>query len=145
MGYVLSVKLHRIKELRLYLAVGIGGMIGSCLRYLVSLLFQLGNVSEFPWATLTVNMSGAFLLTFLLFHPVIKSKLSPIVFTAMTTGLVGSYTTFSTITVETVMLWQVSYVTASVYIFLTFIGGLFCSYLGYKIACQITKERGIHS
>lgn len=124
-------------HVKVYFAVGIGGIIGSILRYLVSLLFYPISFVGFPWATLMVNITGAFLLTFMLFHPRIKTKLSPTVFTALTTGIVGSYTTFSTITVEVALLFKVSSFISISYLFLTIFGGLFCSYLGYKAALRL--------
>ncbi len=90
------------------------------------------NFSTFPWATLLVNLTGAFLLPFILFHPLIKMKLHPTITTALTTGLIGSYTTFSTITIEVVFLFQTSMLLTSIYLLVTICGGLFCSFLGYK-------------
>ncbi|MEI3611578.1 fluoride efflux transporter FluC [Pseudogracilibacillus sp. SO30301A] len=121
--------------MKAYLAVGIGGIIGSSLRYLISLLI---SVASFPWSTLIVNVTGAFLLTFILFHPSIKAKLSPIIFTAITTGIIGSYTTFSTITVEVVMLLNSNYVLSIIYLFATIFGGLFCSYLGFRFSYRLS-------
>ena len=44
------------------LIVGMGGFIGSALRYLVSRFFQLHMESLFPWGTFTVNILGSFLI-----------------------------------------------------------------------------------
>lgn len=140
MVYVRLVKLPKNRvSLRVYLAVGIGGIIGATLRYLVSILFGAGNGLHFPWATFTVNMSGAFILSFILFHPKITNKISPIYFTALTTGIIGSYTTFSAITMEVVTLWQNNLPLALSYLFLTVVGGLLCSFGGYKVAFKYQK------
>ena len=116
-----------------YLSVGIGGMTGAALRYLISLWLGSGT-SLFPWATFAVNMSGAFLLSFLLFLPVTQKKVSPIILPGITTGLLGAYTTFSTLTIEIVQLFDGHAWLASAYLLLSFFLGLVCSFAGYKFA-----------
>ncbi len=123
---------------KIYFAVGIGGVIGSSVRYLISLLLHSNSFIGFPWATLFVNVTGAFLLSFILFHPTIKTKLAPAIFTALTTGVIGSYTTFSTITVEVVMLFHTNSFSSIIYLLLTIFVGLLASYLGYKFAHRLT-------
>lgn len=124
--------MHERMNRKLYFMVGLGGMIGSTGRYGTSLLFD-ANIG-FPFATLTVNLIGCFFLSFLLNHPIIKRKLSPDVFTALGTGMIGSFTTFSTFAVETVTLWHTSPAPALIYVFLSVCGGLGFCYGGYKLA-----------
>lgn len=126
--------------LKTYLAVGLGGVIGSCLRYLISLTMVNEGLSNFPWTTLFVNLSGAFLLPFILLLPIIQSKVNKVVFLAVTTGIIGSYTTFSMITIELFMLFQESFFKSAIYLLLTFIGGLLCSLGGVKVAGLFSKE-----
>ena len=139
MDYVRLVKLLK-NHFQLYVAVGIGGMIGSVVRYVVSLLFRTDNFASFPWATFLVNISGAFFLTFLLFLPVIKTRLKEPLFIGLTTGVIGSYTTFSTIIVEVVAVWNESNFIAVLYILLTIFVGLLFSYAGYALARKLQKE-----
>lgn len=122
--------------MKVYLAVVIGGFFGSILRYGIGLLLPNIDYSGFPWATFAVNISGAFLLTYILFHPMIQSKLDQVVITGITTGLIGAYTTFSAITVEIIMLSKENFVLAIIYIFSTLLFGLFSSFLGYKYATR---------
>lgn len=124
--------------LQIYLAVGLGGMIGSVLRYIVSLLFHPEIGLHFPWSTLLVNLSGAFLLSFLLFQPTIKSKINSIIFIGLTTGVLGSFTTFSMIMIEIVSLWQNTPSIAIIYCLVTLIGGIICSLLGYLLAKKVS-------
>lgn len=112
------------------LAVGIGGIFGSIGRYSVSLLFA--GVSGFPYTTLTVNLIGCFFLSFLLINKQIKSKLKPEVFIAVGTGLIGSFTTFSTFAIETIELLETSFILAAFYVFISVIGGLILCYLGFR-------------
>ncbi|MBP1950151.1 fluoride efflux transporter CrcB [Virgibacillus litoralis] len=118
--------------MKIYLAVGIGGMVGASGRYGISILFWTNT--SFPYATLIANLLGCFLLSFLLHHDSIKRKLSPEVFAALGTGMIGSFTTFSTFAVETVELFDSSILLAGSYIVLSVIGGLLFCYLGFKMA-----------
>jgi len=127
--------------MRIYLAVGLGGVIGSLLRYLVSTMFWTDQAVAFPWATYVVNMSGAFLLTFIVFQPFIIDKLPPILFVGFTTGLIGSYTTFSMLILELITLWEDHLSLAIVYFLATLCGGLLASYAGYVVANSSSKGR----
>lgn len=89
------------------LLVGIGGFIGSVLRYLISgYVQQLTRSATFPFGTLAVNLIGCLFIGFL-------SQLADLrgVFTAETrllvfVGALGGFTTFSTFGNETFNLLQ---------------------------------------
>ncbi|MGP4105460.1 fluoride efflux transporter CrcB [Virgibacillus sp. L01] len=120
--------------MKIYIAVGIGGMVGASARYGISILFWTN--SGFPYATLIANLLGCFLLSFILHHDSIKRNLSPEVFVALGTGMIGAFTTFSTFAVETVELSDVSILLAASYIVLSILGGLLFCYLGFKLALK---------
>jgi len=122
------------QALKLYIAVGVGGMIGAVGRYGVSMLFVEDSYHSFPYATLTVNLIGCFLLSFLTNHAIIKRKLSPEVFTAVGTGIIGAFTTFSTFAVETIKLSDAQPFMAIAYVLLSILGGLVFCYGGYQLA-----------
>src|SRR5699024_12854506 len=86
-----------------FISVGIGGTLCASLRYFICIWVQ-DTCSLFPWATFTVNLTGAFLLSFLLFLPITKEKIPPFILTGVTAGLVGAYTTFSTFTLDMIEL-----------------------------------------
>src|SRR5690625_672199 len=117
---------------KVILAVGIGGIIGAISRYLIGELLLQSN--HFPLATIVVNLFGCFLLSFILFQPWIKQAVQPWLFTGITTGIIGSFTTFSTITIELFDLWQKNIGLMLGYFILTIFGGLLCCYLGYRLA-----------
>lgn len=125
----------------LYLGVGIGGMVGASARYILSILLENSSVSLFPWATLLVNLSGAFMLTFIGFSPYMKSKLSSVLLTSINTGMIGAFTTFSTIQLEAIQLLETNTFTGFFYIGITLLGGLFCSFLGIKAAPFFRKQK----
>src|SRR5699024_935224 len=119
-------------SMRLYFMIGIGGMIGAVARYTVSLTFV--EYESFPYATLFTNFTGCFFLTFLLNSHYVRQKLSMQTRTALTTGVIGSFTTFSTFALETVRIWDSQVFIAIIYILLSVFGGVIFCYVGYKVA-----------
>ncbi|KRG11940.1 fluoride efflux transporter CrcB [Lederbergia galactosidilytica] len=125
-----------------YIAVGIAGMVGASLRYLIGLSFQHLWFYDFPLATFLINMVGSFLLGwFTLLLPRLKF-LPPVMIPALGTGLIGSFTTFSTFSVETVELmiaakWGITLF----YILLSLWGGLLFSWLGYRFGSNKGRRR----
>ena len=117
-----------------YLAVGIGGMIGSLLRYGCNVL--LSNIlTPFPMGTLFVNLVGCFLLGWFTKAFMEKNILPTYISTGIGTGLIGSFTTFSTFSVEMVQLIQDGFlVYAFIYLFVSFFGGLLFAYFGYIVS-----------
>lgn len=114
----------------IYVFVGIGGMVGAVLRYGVSLLTVSFWSYPFPLATLVANWIGCLML------PVFVNKMKPgMLQKAVTTGVIGSFTTFSAFSVETVNLVQSGNgATAFLYIFLSITGGFLCVRLGLKVS-----------
>lgn len=123
-----------------FLLVGIAGAIGAMLRYIIGIIFFTNSI--FPYATLCINLIGSFLLTWLTYGLLRRSSLSPEIKTAMTTGFIGSFTTFSAVSVETVSLFQNGDLLLGVlYIFLSIVGGLFMSQLGFKWSKEVQRSR----
>lgn len=95
-----------INNLTLYAFVAIGGASGACLRYFISqiLLNWLGK--GFPFATLVVNISGSFIMGFL-YGLIEQGTLEVSVYrTLIGIGFLGAFTTFSTFSLDTVLLFQ---------------------------------------
>ena len=90
-----------------FLLVGVGGFLGSVLRYSFSGFVQgLSRSIDFPYGTLAVNLLGCLVIGFL-------SQLAESrgIFTAETRafvfiGVLGGFTTFSTFGNETINLWR---------------------------------------
>ena len=86
--------------------LGIGGSIGAALRYSISLLLLTNDTAGFPFATVAVNLAGCFLLGMLSSGFELKITANPDYLSALKTGLIGSFTTFSTFSVEVMQLLQ---------------------------------------
>jgi CrcB protein len=79
----------------------VGGAAGTGARYLVSgwALALLGPA--FPWGTLAVNVTGSFLLGGLMHLALTTRLLAPTLRLALTSGVLGGFTTYSTFNYET--------------------------------------------
>lgn len=85
--------------------VGIGGAVGSVLRYLVSGWVQnaSGSVS-FPYGTLAVNVIGCFVIGVLSYLADARGLLTPELRALFVFGVLGGFTTFSSFGNETMAL-----------------------------------------
>lgn len=89
------------------LLVGVGGFIGSVLRYLTGgLIYKFIDTPYVPYGTLAVNFIGCLLIGFLgglnENHDLMNPNISLLVFV----GILGGYTTFSTFGYESFLLLQ---------------------------------------
>jgi len=87
-----------------YLLVATGAAIGGMMRYFISNIVQKIIPFGFPLGTLTVNISGSFIIGFIMFYFDVNELISPEIRVMMTTGFCGALTTFSTFSFETVNL-----------------------------------------
>jgi CrcB protein len=85
--------------------VMVAAAVGAPLRYVVDQAVQHRWPGAFPAGTLTVNLSGSFLLG-LLTGLAAHHGLDPQAVTVLGTGLLGAYTTFSTFSYESVRLLE---------------------------------------
>ncbi|WP_111734806.1 fluoride efflux transporter CrcB [Roseovarius amoyensis] len=84
--------------------VAIGGAIGASARYLTSVATMRLLGPGFPWATLTVNVVGSFLMGVLVVTLAHSggTRLAPL----LMTGLLGGFTTFSAFSLDAMTLWE---------------------------------------
>jgi fluoride exporter len=89
------------------LLAGIGGFVGSALRYSLSGFVQgLGRGKHFPYGTLAVNLLGCLAIGFLSQLVEIRGSWSAETRTLVFVGVLGGFTTFSAFGNETVNLWR---------------------------------------
>ena len=85
--------------------VGLGGAAGSICRYLLGLL-PLKPVSGFPAITLCINIAGAFALGLIGALAGKYAKLNPQLLLFLRVGVCGGFTTFSTFSLESLVLLE---------------------------------------
>lgn len=89
------------------LAIGLGAIVGAVSRYGVVTFCQSQWGLDFPWGTFMVNVSGCYVMGFVVvffLNEVIR--IHPDLYVMTTTGFLGSYTTFSSYELDTFVLWQ---------------------------------------
>ena len=89
------------------LLVGVGGFIGAILRYVMSGYVQsLTHSVAFPYGTLVVNITGCFLIGILAYLVETQAGMTPEMRLLLMVGILGSFTTYSTFSAETINLLQ---------------------------------------
>ena len=121
--------------MRIIIAIGCGGALGSILRFLVANWTQkLLNVSTFPVGTLTVNIIGSFTLGLIAGLSENVGVFSPTVRAFLMIGLLGGFTTFSTFAYETTALTRdAQFLYALLNIMLQVTTGFLAALAGYEI------------
>ncbi|GGN66079.1 MULTISPECIES: fluoride efflux transporter CrcB [Oceanobacillus] len=123
----------------IYIYIGLVGALGAMLRYSIGILIMTEHV--FPYATLLVNLIGSFLLAWLTYGLFKRIHLDEKLKTAITTGFVGSFTTFSAVSVETVELFQnQSMLLGCVYVFVSLVGGLGMCEVGFRVSRGVGEK-----
>jgi fluoride exporter len=87
-----------------YVAIAIGGVLGCWARFAQTNLVQAVYGRDFPFATISINVIGSFLMGFLFIETLERLTLPPALRTGILTGVLGGYTTFSTFEMETLLL-----------------------------------------
>ncbi len=115
-----------------FLLVGLGGALGSMLRYAFYLAI---TVKQFPLATFAVNIIGSFII-----GAVLALSLKDDLFLNnwklfLATGICGGFTTFSAFSMENITLLQnEKYFIALVYIVSSIMLGIAAAWLGFMAA-----------
>jgi CrcB protein len=89
-----------------FLWICLGGAAGTGARYLLSGWLLRVAGPGFPWGTLAVNVIGSFLLGLLMQIALTTTLFSPTLRLALTTGVMGGFTTYSTFNYETLQYLQ---------------------------------------
>jgi fluoride exporter len=117
------------------LLVGLGGFVGSVLRYLVSKLNVTWQVLAIPMGTLTVNILGSLLIGLLVGLSAKSNLISNELRLLLMVGFCGGFTTFSSFTYENLILMQNGqFLTVILYTTLSILLGFLAVYLGYILA-----------
>ena len=116
---------------RSLILVGIGSCVGGITRYLTQLFVQKHYPSSFPFGTLSVNVTGCFLIGIIYALADRGNILSPAMRLLLATGFCGGFTTFSSFAYENIsLLRDDEFFYTSMYILLSVVIGLLAAYLG---------------
>jgi CrcB protein len=117
--------------------VAVGGVLGSLGRYSLDLALPWG--AGVPWATLIVNLVGAFAIGVLATSIV---EMRPWVRPFAITGVLGGFTTFSAFALQTgVLVDRGCIVSAVAYIALTLAGGLLAVSCGAALGARLRRTQ----
>ena len=107
--------------------IGIGGALGAIFRYGVNEIFEKQLLLSSIFGTLFINIAGCFLIG-LIAGLTLPDKNTTFYFFII--GFLGSFTTMSAFTYETIMIANTNLIQALSYIMLTVILTIFATYLG---------------
>jgi fluoride exporter len=114
-----------------FLLVGLGGALGSMLRYAAYLFI---TTKHLPAATFAVNIVGSFIIGWVLALSLKDGNFLNNWKLFLATGICGGFTTFSAFSAENVALLQNGkYLIALLYIMLSIVLGIAAAWLGYNI------------
>lgn len=112
-------------------AVATGGALGACARFATVTMVQWLSKSHFPFGTLFVNSAGSFLAGFLMIFIMDRVASDDFWRLFLVVGFLGAYTTFSSFSWETWMLFENGQSTAAFFnVLLNNVGALGLAFLG---------------
>lgn len=118
------------------LLAGIGGFIGSALRYLINLgVYRIFDYPVFPFGTLLVNVAGCLLIGFLSGLVDTRQVFTPEIRVFIFIGILGGFTTFSSFGYDTFELFRNGQMMlAGVNVLLQMFLSLSAVWLGYNLS-----------
>ena len=123
-----------------YLAVAVGGLIGTGLRLACDLAFPHGD-GDVPIATLLVNLVGAFVLGWLVGGLWTRPTMPTWIKAGLGSGVIGSFTTLSAVMASLIVLTGAGEAwLAALYLLVSVVGGLALAAAGLRIGSLIAHR-----
>lgn len=117
------------------LILGLGGFLGSNFRYWISDWTYRHFQGNLPYGTLIVNVLGSFLLGIIMCYVTESKDLMPLIKLFLGTGMIGAFTTFSSLSFETLeMLKKSDYRLAFLNTAMNIALGIAAVWMGYELA-----------
>ncbi len=132
--------INSVSNFALYAFVALGGACGASLRFYIYQLILNSLGKGFPFATLAVNISGSLLMGVL--YGLIEQEIIEVTIyrTLIGVGFLGALTTFSTFSLDTLLiLQQGEYFKAIMNIFLNVCVCIFAAGLGMFLVTIFNK------
>ena len=120
-------RVHQVQVLKFGLVAAFGAALGSLARLQLSYWIQTPTSASFPWSTFLVNVIGALAIGLVASAPSIMNNEVRRHF--VVTGVLGGFTTFSAIAVETLQLAETP-ILSIVYVVATFVVGVAATHIG---------------
>ncbi|MBN2452857.1 MAG: fluoride efflux transporter CrcB [Candidatus Omnitrophica bacterium] len=125
-----------------FFIIGLGGAIGSLLRYIMGGLDYRFSNDVFPISTLIVNVTGSLVIG-LLWGVIDRFAISPNARLFIFIGVLGGYTTFSAFSLETFSLmrdgeYRIAVINMALSVALS-IGAVFVGYIASKALMNLFK------
>lgn len=126
-------------------AIALGGAIGATARYGLGQAIPTAS-NGFPTATFVINIVGSLLLGFVIVISLERLPPTRYLRPFLATGVIGSFTTFSTFAVENVQLVHGGAILVpALYIPATLAGGIMASWAGIVAARLFTTPRHMNA
>ena len=129
---------------REYLWVGMGGAMGSVLRFWTSGICARWFGETFPWGTVLVNVSGSFVIgvLFSIAAPDGRWTIGPLARQFLMVGVCGGYTTFSSFSLQTLRLMQErQWMSAGLNVAASVAACLLAVWLGFVVGGILNRSR----
>ena len=121
-------------DVRLVLLVGLGGAIGSMLRYLSTEIIPSNHI---PYGTISVNLVGSMFLGIMFGAIAADVIINQNYILLFGTGVLGAFTTMSAFAMDTVTLSEDELSKTVIYITITIFGSIGFAWLGYKLGFSL--------
>jgi len=120
------------------LSIAAGGAVGAVLRFWVSNGVYLVLGRGFPYGTLAVNVIGSLLMGLLYVFLLERMTVGPELRGLLLIGLLGSFTTFSTFSIETLnLIEQADYFKAALNMLISVFACVCAAWIGLNVGRQI--------
>jgi fluoride exporter len=119
----------------IWLYIAVGSAAGGVSRYVIGSAMQQRFGVSFPVGTLLVNITGSLLLGLIMRLALGGTQISPETRIFLTTGFCGGYTTFSTFSYDTAVMFESGqYRRAMLYVTLSVVLSVIATFAGFALA-----------
>jgi CrcB protein len=116
------------------IAIAIGGAAGAVGRHFVNIGMASLLGHGFPWGTLTVNVVGSLIIGLLVHLMAVSWTVSPEMRALLTVGGLGAFTTFSTFSIDAVVLYERGAIgAAAIYVIVSVVAAIGALFLGLRL------------